>query len=181
MSWQHIPMRRTARALTQEQCLALLRQSEWGVLGLAAPVELYEEWHGARLNTPASGALPYAVPLNYALRETNFEKALVFHGALQGLKMNILSVCPHACFTVVPSAQSDPERLTTHYKSVIVFGQMRRLEGQERADALLLLGNRFCNDFPQQREETLRRYDAKTAAFCLDIEGITGKYNSGKA
>lgn len=174
MSWHHISTRRSARVMSPEQCVELLRQGEWGVLGLAAPSALCGEH-----DDMPEGILPYAVPLNYALREGD-GLALIFHGALHGLKMDILTAYPHACFTVVPTPQTCPEQLTTRYESVMAYGRMRHMEGEERARALLLFGNRFSKNFPQQKEETLRHFDAKTAVFCLDIDGMTGKFNRGK-
>jgi nitroimidazol reductase NimA-like FMN-containing flavoprotein (pyridoxamine 5'-phosphate oxidase superfamily) len=155
------PMRRAARRLPPAGCLELLRRGEWGVLALC------------------SEGQPYGVPLNYVLREEGEVPSLLFHCAPAGLKLDILDRAPRACFTVVPDAEIRPENLTTRYESVMIFGTVRRLEGEEHADALRSLGMRFSRDFPDAVARALLRESSSAAALRLDVQGMTGKFNPG--
>ena len=157
------PMRRPTRGLPPGDCLELLRLGEWGVLALC------------------DGGQPYGIPLNYVLREeVKDAPALIFHCAPAGLKLDILDRAPQACFTVVPRAEVCPGRLSTRYESVMVFGRVRRLAGAGHDAALSSLGMRFSRDFPREIALALQRERHVTVTLCLDILGITGKFNPGK-
>jgi nitroimidazol reductase NimA-like FMN-containing flavoprotein (pyridoxamine 5'-phosphate oxidase superfamily) len=154
-------MRRAARGLPPGKCLEQLRLGEWGVLALC------------------DGGQPYGVPLHYVLREEE-EPALLFHCAPAGLKLEILERAPRACFTVVPRAEVCPESLSSRYESVMVFGAVRRLAGEEHEAALMALAMRFSRDFPDAVARSMRRESHVTVTLCLDIQGVTGKFNPGK-
>ncbi len=155
------PSRRPARMLSREDCLRLLRAGEWGVLSLA----------GERG--------PYGVALNYAARVSERGVSLIFHGSPAGLKMDIIARSPEACFTVVAGAESRPAVFNTRYESVMAFGPVRVLEGEEKAAALRFLGERFGSAYPEVLERELASA-GKTAVFCLEAQGLTGKFNPGE-
>ncbi len=171
--WKY-PMRRSARKLSPADGLAVLRRGVWGVLSLIAP-----DGH------------PYGVPLNYALWEPDPSPALpttadapfppgfslVFHSAMHGLKLDILSAAPSACFTVAPKVEIDPAGLTTRYESALAFGPVAVLKGARRDAALLHLGLRFSAAYPEALTRTLERSGSKATALLMDIRGLTGKFN----
>jgi nitroimidazol reductase NimA-like FMN-containing flavoprotein (pyridoxamine 5'-phosphate oxidase superfamily) len=155
-------MRRAARGLSPENCLEQLRLGEWGVLALC------------------DDGRPYGVPLHYVLLEEGDAFGLLFHCAPAGLKLDILDRFPQACFTVVPGMEICPEALTSRYESVMVFGLMRRLAGEEHEDALRRLGLRFSRDFPAVVSRAVEREKHVTVTLRLDAQGVTGKFNPGK-
>lgn len=171
--WQH-PMRRAARMLSPEEALAVLRRGTWGVLSLTAP-----------------NGHPYGVPLNYALWEPDPAPALpaaadkplppgfslVFHCAAHGLKLDIASIAPAACFTVAPEVEINPAGLTTRYESALAFGPVSVLADARRDAALLRLGLRFSAAYPEALAHTLERSGPKTTVLLMDIQGLTGKFN----
>lgn len=170
-------MRRSARRLSPAESLDVLRRGTWGVLSLIAP-----------------GGQPYGVPLNYALGEPDPAPALpakadapfppgfslVFHSAGRGLKLDMLSASPAACFTAAPVAEADPAELTTRYESVLAFGPVTRAEGPRRDAALLHLGLRFSADYPAALARTLEQSGPKTTVLLMDIRGLTGKFNGDR-
>lgn len=171
--WEH-PMRRAARRLSPVDSLDVLRRGTWGVLSLVS-----------------MDGQPYGVPLNYALREpsplpelpaTPEEPlpagfSLIFHCAMQGLKLDILSASPTACFTVAPDVEINPARLTTRYESAQAFGSISLLTDERRDAALRHLALRFSAAYPEAVADKLETKTAKTAILLLDIQGLSGKFN----
>lgn len=167
-------MRRAARRLSPADSLGILRRGAWGVLSLVT----------------ASGS-PYGVPLNYALWEPDPMPelpaindaplpagfSLIFHCAMQGLKLDILSASPAACFTVAPHAEIDPAVLTTRYESVQAFGPVKILTDEQRGAALRHLALRFSAAYPEALADKLETKTSKTAVLLLDIQGLSGKFN----
>ena len=78
-------MRRAAQALTEDECVDVLRRGTAGVLALAGGPD---EW-------------PYAVPMSYAYRDG----VVTFHGAMEGHKHELIAANSNA-----PSASSTPMR-----------------------------------------------------------------------
>lgn len=147
-------MRRKRQQLDLAQCEEILRSSTSGVLSL-----LGDEGY------------PYGVPLSHAYEDG----LLVFHGASKGHKLDAMLAEPKASYTVVQQDQVVPEEFTTYYRSVIVFGRMRVLEGAEKLAALRKLGDAFWPGHESEREaEIAPRLDRMTV-FVLEPEHISGK------
>ena len=103
-------MRRKKQALDEQGCLDVLRRGEWGVLGLLG-----------------DDGYPYTVPLNYVFCDGR----LYFHCAREGHKMDALMSCDKASFCVVDKSDLLPSKITTLFRSVIVFGRLRVIDDQE--------------------------------------------------
>lgn len=147
-------MRRSAQQMTQETCMQVLQRGTSGVLSL-----LDAQGH------------PYGVPLSYAW----VDGVLVFHGALEGKKLECMRQNPCASFCVVDCDEVVPEKYTTAYRSVIVRGQMEVVEDKARAHALCMaLAMRFFPD-AQAAEAEYRRYEGHLCIMVLKPEEITGK------
>ena len=99
-------MRRKKQALSPAACDAILQAGTSGVLALSG----------------ADGQ-PYAVPLSYVYHEGK----VYFHCARAGHKLDLLDQNPKASFCVIGQDQVVPEKYTTYYRSVILFGTVRRL------------------------------------------------------
>ena len=119
-------MRRNKQALCQEECEQVLRRATSGVLSLISP-----------------DGFPYGVPLSYAL----VDGVIVFHGALEGQKIDCIRRDNRASFCVVDADDVVPEKYTTAYRSVIVRGANRHRDGRKaearslhRAGEALLFG-----------------------------------------
>ncbi|MCI9156093.1 MAG: pyridoxamine 5'-phosphate oxidase family protein [Lawsonibacter sp.] len=100
-------MRRKRQELSQEDTAAILERGTSGVLALAA-----------------EGSFPYAVPLSYVYTG----KAIYFHCAKSGYKLELIAQNPKASFCVIDQDQIVPEEYTTYFRSVIVFGLLRVME-----------------------------------------------------
>ncbi len=151
------PMRRADRQLSQEETWALLRQENHGILA-----------------TTEEDGWPYAVPMNYLLRED----CLYLHCSPQAYLIQAIARDDRVCFTVVPRAHLVPEHITEEYESVIVYGQARLVEDPAERDAAL---HAFTFQLGQVSQDIGQRYleklEARTALVCIQPRHVTGKAN----
>ena len=147
-------MRRKRQKMEDGEARAVLAAATSGVLSLMG-----------------DDGYPYGVPLSHAYADGR----LLFHGAAAGHKLDAMRANPKACYTVVERDSVVPEEYTTYYRSVIAFGQVRVLEGDEKLEALRALGERFWPDHPAELEAEIGPRLAHMTVFAMDIEHLTGK------
>ena len=149
-------LRRKKQALSPAACDAILQAGTSGVLALSG----------------ADGQ-PYAVPLSYVYHEGK----IYFHCAKAGHKLDLLDQNPKASFCVIGQDQVVPEQYTTYYRSVILFGTVRRLTaGEEKRAAILALARRYSPDEPAEKVDAeIARYWDALCMLELTPDHITGK------
>ena len=117
---------------------------------------------------------PYAVPLSYVFDEK--ANKIYFHCAKSGHKLEAVHQEEKVSFCVVDQDEIVPERFTTHYRSVIVFGKIRVIEeGEEWLEAIKKLMARYS---PLESEESVQQEIETASQFVileLSIEHMTGK------
>jgi nitroimidazol reductase NimA-like FMN-containing flavoprotein (pyridoxamine 5'-phosphate oxidase superfamily) len=83
----------------------------------------------------AENNLPYVVPLNFGWDYEDGELSLYFHGAREGKKIDILKKNPEVCFEMDGAHRliegPEPASYSFAYESVIGFGRVEFLEGDE--------------------------------------------------
>ncbi len=148
-------MRRHKQQLPTEECVALLRSNTSGVLALSG-----------------DDGYPYTVPLSYVYADG----ALYFHGAVTGHKTDAVHKNPKCSFCVIDADNVIAEKLTTAYRSVVVFGLAHILdqEGEIRR-AAQLLGKKYSPGLDSMVEQETNEYLHHMAVIRLDIEHMTGK------
>lgn len=148
-------MRRIRQKMPLEECREVLVRGSSGVLAL----------HG-------EDGYPYAVPLSYVYAENS----LWFHCAQSGHKLDALRKDGKASFCVIDKDEVIPEKYTTAYRSVIVFGTVRIVEDatQERA-ALEALALKYAPNVTE--EKRLHMMEKERDLFLLEfhIEHMSGK------
>jgi len=141
--------------LCEADCIEILERNSHGVLALSG-----------------DDGYPYAVPLSYLYCDGR----LLFHGAKTGHKLDAIRSCDKASFCVVDTDKVIPDKYTTAFKSVIVFGKMRILEdASEIRSAAIALGEKY---YPGHISLAEKETDSAMPALCiftLDIELISGK------
>lgn len=152
------PLRRKSREMSEERCRAVLRTASSGVLAVLG-----------------DGGWPYAVPLSFVL----LGNALFFHGAKTGEKLDALRAEERCSFCVVDRDDVDPDRYTTHFRSVIVFGRLRELTDEaEKREKITALAKKYNpTDTAEHREKYIDDELAAMSMLRLDIEHMTGKEN----
>jgi nitroimidazol reductase NimA-like FMN-containing flavoprotein (pyridoxamine 5'-phosphate oxidase superfamily) len=148
-------MRRVKQALSREECIAILKASTAGVLGLAGDNDY-----------------PYTVPISYVYKEDK----LFFHCAKEGHKIDSILRNNKVSFCVIDQDQVIQEKLTTHYRSVIVFGRARILtDDAERRSALESLVEKYAPDYIEAGKQEIKRDWNRVCIVGLIIEHMTGK------
>lgn len=147
-------MRRADRELSPEAAARILEAGEYGTLA-----------------TVGSDGEPYNVPLSYACGNGR----IYFHCAGEGRKLDNLKAHPRVCFTVVGRTRVLPEKFSTCYESVMVYGTAAVVEGAEKMAALLALLEKYCADHLVAGRAYLERQAAGTTVIAITIETVTGK------
>lgn len=148
-------MRRKKQVLPIEECAAVLRRGSSGVLAVLG-----------------DGGYPYAVPLSYVYDG----KKIYFHCAKTGHKLDAIRRESKVSFCVIDLDQVLPEKYTTCYRSVIVFGRARILE--DEAEKRLALERLAAKYSPEQTEGRRLEIEKELDAVCMveiQIEHLTGK------
>ncbi len=149
-------MRRGRQELSLEETEEILNRQTAGVLAL-----------------PGDGGYPYAVPISYIYADGK----LYFHCAKSGHKLDAIRRDPKASFCVIDQDQIVPEKFTTLYRSVIVFGQIRMIEDEkQKRSAIEKLGRKYGEGMPEER--LMAEIDGTWKALEMlemEIDHITGK------
>jgi hypothetical protein len=132
----------------------MLRKGDWGMMATAA------------------GGQAYAVPLNYAY----VQGRIVFHGALEGRKLNEIAANPRVCFCVCRQTESiqDHGGNPCHVDSwsVLVFGRARVVTDEARKLELADAFNRA--HFPEAKAMEAKRLKG-CAIVEIEIEEMTAR------
>jgi nitroimidazol reductase NimA-like FMN-containing flavoprotein (pyridoxamine 5'-phosphate oxidase superfamily) len=150
-------IRRSDRALTEDQAREILARAEHGVLA-----------------TLGADGWPYAVPVNHVLSGD----VLYIHCATEGHKLENIAHEERVSFCAVVGAMVLPARLSTLYESAIAFGRAALVtDPAEKRLALELLAVRFCGALSPNAEKAIATSDSRTAVVRIRLERITGKAN----
>lgn len=145
--------------MNEEEISEILSQCKYGILSMS----------------DGSGR-PYGVPMNYFYQPE--DRALYFHCARKGKKLDFLEENPKVSFAVVESEEIIERKFTTYYRSVIVEGKVHRIEKDEEKIRLLrTMCERLAPSAPERREEVIEKYLPAVCLIRLDIEQMTGKCN----
>ena len=149
-------MRRSVQQLSYEDAEAVLLRGSAGVLALTG-----------------DKAFPYAVPISYVYDGEH----IYFHSAVEGHKIDAIQKNPNASFAVIDQDEVIPEKYTSAYRSVIVFGSVRIIEDEEeKLASIRKLAVRYAPNNTEERhtDEIERQWDR----FCMlemSIAHMTGK------
>ncbi len=119
---------------------------------------------------------PYIVTMNYGYDEK--KKALYFHSALKGLKLEILSQNPNACATVMEDHGYKKDECSHAYRSVVFWGTLSIVEElEEKKHGMEILFNHLEKNPDPIRERNFKSEGdyLKVNILRLNIEEITGK------
>ena len=149
-------MRRFKQQLPEDVTLQILESATSGVLSV-----LDEDGY------------PYGVPLSHSYADGK----LYFHCAKAGHKLDAIRHHDKACFTVIAGDDVKYDSsFTTYFTSVICFGRIRILEGDDaKRAAHMIFGRKFDgglhDEWIASMEESLNRMEMLE----FSIEHITGK------
>lgn len=148
-------MRRKRQQLSQEESIAILQKATAGTLALLGDDDY-----------------PYAVPISYVYNEGK----IYFHSALNGHKVDAIRKYDKASFCVIEQDDVQPEKYTTFFRSVIVFGRIHIIEDEkEKLEIVRMLGNRYNPNQDDALQKEIESGLSRLLAIRLDIEHLTGK------
>ena len=148
-------MRRSGQALSPEECDAILREGTSGVLAVIG-----------------DGGYPYAVPLSYFYEAGK----LYFHCAKMGHKLDAIGNDNRVSFCVIGQDRVMPERYTTCFRSVIVFGTARILQdAEEKRRAIERLTEKYAPGREEERRREIGREFDRLCMVEISILHRTGK------
>ncbi len=149
-------MVRQKQRLTQEECIALLKNEMRGVLSVQG-----------------DDGYPYGLPIDHWYNEDDGK--LYFHSGKTGHKIDALRRNEKVSFCVYDQGFRKDGEWALNIRSVIVFGRARIVEERERViDITRRLSAKYTAD-AEYIEEEIRKYAAGTLLIEMEIEHMTGK------
>ena len=151
------PMRRADQELSRAEAETILREAKTAVLALSG-----------------DGGFPYAVPVNPLYHEGK----IYFHSAPAGHKIDAVRRCRRVSLCVVAQDEVLPEKLTTAYRSVIVFGRARIIDRPDELRRIAgLMGGKYAPEYPELCLRAAERAVDARKMVCVEIEvdRLTGK------
>lgn len=153
-------MRRTDRKISEEDSIEILNKCSYGIL-----------------STISDSGYPYGVPVNY----TYYNGCIYFHCAANaGHKLKNIETNPNVCFTVVGNETVIPEKFTTSYKSVVIFGKAEKISGTEKQAVLEHIIEKYSSKFRETGLKYISEALDATDVIKITPEQITGKSNCNK-
>lgn len=148
-------MRRNKQLLSEAETLEILTSATSGTLALSG-----------------DNGYPYAVPLSFVYKDGK----VYFHLAREGHKLDSIKRNDKASFCVIDKDEVITQELTTHYRSVIVFGRIRLLEDETAIiNALKWLAEKYSPGYEERAQQAIARQLKNVAIAELVIEHMTGK------
>ena len=148
-------MRRSKQRLPREVAVEILERNTSGVLALSG-----------------DDGYPYAVPMSYVYAEGK----IYFHSAKNGHKIDAIQRNEKASFCVIDQDQIVPEKYTTFFRSVIVFGRLRLVEDMEEMRRIAApLAMKYSADFNEGIPKEINASIRNMAVLELTIDHITAK------
>lgn len=118
-----------------------------------------------------TGDFPYIIPVNFV----HSGKALYFHCATEGLKLDLLRQDSRVAFSCATDVVIDVKKSTTYYRSVCGKGHAVLVEdAQEKNQALHLIAQRYASLCPHPTPPSMLE---RVALVRIDITELTGKSN----
>ncbi|MEG1462516.1 MAG: pyridoxamine 5'-phosphate oxidase family protein, partial [Anaerorhabdus sp.] len=103
------------------------------------------------------------------------DSKIYFHSAKAGHKIDALEKNDKVSFCVVDADNIVPEKFTTYFRSVIVFGKARVLRDEEKRFALELLIDKYSKEFSNNKEAEISGSFNAVSCIELTIEHMSGK------
>lgn len=151
------PMLRKNFALSQEECIDILKAETRGVLSV----------HG-------EDGYPYGTPMNHFYNED--DGCIYFHcGYYKSHRTDALTKDPRVSFCVYTGGERAEGDWFYKVKSVVVFGKIEVIDDMDRiADVCARLSRKFTQDEEYIKKE-IKESAHHTLLLCLTIDHMTGK------
>ena len=149
-------IRRYKQQISDEECIEVLKNAPRGVLSFIG-----------------ENGYPYAIPINQFYDDR--DNKLYFHGALQGLKLDLLKINNKVCFTAMDEGFIKEGEWALNIKSVVCLGHMETLNDHEKIlDQCRRLARKF---YPTEQsiEDEIKKAGSRVNMLVITIDRMTGK------
>ena len=149
-------MRRFKQQLSKDECVEILKSAPRGVIAMNG-----------------ENGYPYAVTINQYFDETDGK--IYFHGALQGLKVDLLEKDNRVCFTTTDEGHIEEGDWANTFKSVVCFGHVEEVNDKEKIyDRLRRLAKGV---YPSEEsiESEIEKAGSRVKMYVINIDYMTGK------
>lgn len=147
-------MRRKDRIMTAGETEQILYKGEYGVLTVVG-----------------RNGYPHPVPMNYAWKDG----AIWLHCATVGSKLDDIRTDAKVSFCVIGDTKVLPEKFSTNYSSVIVYGDIAEVSGETAAEGLYALVEKYSPGFRLEGKAHISREATHTCVLRIDVRHMTGK------
>lgn len=124
---------------------------------------------------------PYVIPLNFGMEVDGEKVALYFHGAMEGMKYELLEKNPKVCFEMdcdhLLVTDMEREYCTMCYESVIGFGTIEEVPEEGKIEALDILMEHYPTPIGFRYG---KKAVPRTRVLKLQVESMTGKRRAKK-
>lgn len=148
-------IRRKDRKLELDEVKKILLENTYGVLSL--------------IN--ADNGYPYGLPISYSYMNDE----IYIHSAIQGLKVDSIKKDNRVCFTVIGKTEVLPDKFSTNYESVIVYGKIIELVEENKNIALYELIKKYSADFLEEGKIYIEKAGKVTKVYKIEVEHMSGK------
>lgn len=136
-------------------------------------IEILKNCNYGILSTVSENGYPYGVPISYVY----MNNSIYFHCATEGYKLDNIINSNKVSFCVVGETCILPDKFSTKYESVIIFGRAIEVFDDEKDSAFLEILNKYSPDYIEKGKEYIKNSNAKTKVIKISIEHISGKAN----
>ncbi|WP_368490161.1 pyridoxamine 5'-phosphate oxidase family protein [Clostridium sp. BJN0013] len=147
-------MRRKDREIKSDEVIETLENSDYGIL-----------------STIGQNGYPYGVPVSFVF----LNNSIYFHSAVEGHKLDNILNNSKVSFCVVGQTDILPDKFSTKYESVIVFGIASEVFNNEKNTTLLEILNKYSPDYIVKGKEYIKNASKATKVIKISIEHISGK------
>ena len=149
-------MRRFKQQLSKEECFEILKSAPRGVIVMNG-----------------ENGYPYAVTINQYFDET--DGRIYFHGALQGLKVDLLGKDNKVGFTTTDKGHIEEGDWANTFKSVVCLGRVEEVNDKEKIyNQLRRLAEGFYPS-PESIEKEIESAGSRVKMYVISIDHMTGK------
>lgn len=153
----------------------MIRRKDREIADIAGCLDVLRRCRVVRIGIVSEGE-PYIVPVSFGVEEMQGRIALYFHSAQAGRKVDALRHDARVCIEadIFYKNESTPYGITARYESIIAFGSVQQVDGQEKLHGLrCLLAHYGYTDY----EPESCRFLQHTLVYKVILDSITGKRN----
>ena len=147
-------LRRKDKLLSEEEMLQVLNIAPYGVL-----------------STIGEDGIPYGVPISFVYKDNK----IFFHSAIEGHKLDNIKINNHVSFCIVTDVEAIPDKFTTKFRSVIIFGTVEEVNEDKKEEAFKLILEKFSSGFMISGMEYIKKAGKGARIFQIEIDHITAK------